>query len=574
MVAKIFFTLWNSFLQWRLPEETWSGPNARCPGQPPPSPDLGQVRGTAVKQAVSSCFPPVLSIRKPHCTDGDEIVGLLSGVVELLHNVGETPRRIAYPSRQEVSPLEQQIRPDRVAIYIRWSTEDQGDGTTLAVQSEACRHYLLSQGWAVRDDLIFIDDGFSGGSLDRPALTRLRQAVRQGLVDCVVVFRLDRLSRSVIDTVTLVLQEWADLTHVKSAREPVDTTTAMGRQFFYMLVSYAEWERNVIRERMFSGKLRRAREGRSPGMPAPYGYAKGPTAGALLPVAVEAAAVEQAFALAEQGESVRAIAAYLNRHGFPTRKGGPWATSIVSKLLRNPIYAGLLVWGRRRVNPRHGKAPGERRYVAAEPHAATAATTIPALVDPGRFERVQAWLQGRRSVAPGAAGSAHLLTGLLRCAACNSPMQYNRSGAWAYYRCAGRAEQAGRCGAHSVPAAPLEGALVGLVRQRYEPAVLAELELLREVCRREQQEQEAAARAARLAAVERLERQALLGQVAAEREMLGVPVVAKPEPAAPVDPWHSLPPEGQKEVLRSLLHQVRVHRKEKALLEVWVEWVE
>jgi hypothetical protein len=61
------------------------------------------------------------------------------------------------------------IDPDRVAIYIRWSTDDQGDGTTLDVQMEGCRHYALSQGWNVTEDLIFIDDGYSGGSLDRPA---------------------------------------------------------------------------------------------------------------------------------------------------------------------------------------------------------------------------------------------------------------------------------------------------------------------------------------------------------------------------------------------------------------------
>lgn len=97
-------------------------------------------------------------------------------------------------------------------------------------------------------------------------------------MDCVVVFKLDRLSRNVIDTVTLVLQEWEDLTHLKSAREPVDTTSAMGKQVFYMLVS----------ERMFGGKMRRAKEGRSPGFLAPYGYHKGPTPGTLALIDEEA----------------------------------------------------------------------------------------------------------------------------------------------------------------------------------------------------------------------------------------------------------------------------------------------
>ncbi|HYG59993.1 MAG TPA: recombinase family protein [Symbiobacteriaceae bacterium] len=490
--------------------------------------------------------------------------------------------------------MEKEIRPDQVAIYIRWSTEDQGDGTTLAVQSEACRHYLLSQGWQVRDDLIYVDDGHSGGSLDRPALTRLRRAVQAGKVDCVVVFRLDRLSRSVIDTVTLVLQEWADLTHVKSAREPVDTTTAMGRQFFYMLVSYAEWERNVIRERMFSGKLRRAREGRSPGMPAPYGYARGATPGALVPVESEVAAVRLAFTLADQGESVRAIAAHLARQGFPTRKGGPWATSMVSKLLRNPIYAGLMVWGRRRVNPRHGKVSGEPRYrVAAEPHARAEATAIPPLIERDRFDRVQAALAGRRRVAPGAAGSGHLLSGLLRCGACGAPMQYNRFRAWAYYRCGSKSEQAGRCTAPSVPAGVVEDALVALVRRRYEPEVQRQVSALWEACCREQAEQRAAEQASLAGALERLakqerrinrdyrqgsltaaERMQLLEQVAAARQALEAGPEAPPggQPSHCGDLWSCLAAAEQKDLLRTLLEEVRATRREKGLLELWVAW--
>jgi site-specific DNA recombinase len=103
---------------------------------------------------------------------------------------------------------EKGIDPDKVAIYIRWSTDDQSDGTTLEVQQEGCKHYLLSQGWVVNEDLIFVDDGWSGGNLERPAMTRMRTLVRAGKVDCVVVFKLDRLSRSVIDMVNLVLEEW------------------------------------------------------------------------------------------------------------------------------------------------------------------------------------------------------------------------------------------------------------------------------------------------------------------------------------------------------------------------------
>ncbi|HWI52739.1 MAG TPA: recombinase family protein, partial [Symbiobacteriaceae bacterium] len=84
-----------------------------------------------------------------------------------------------------------EIRPDHVAIYIRWSTEDQGEGTTLDVQMDGCKACLGIQGWQFTSDLVFIDDGYSGGSLDRPALTRLRRLVSRGGIDCVVVYKLD-----------------------------------------------------------------------------------------------------------------------------------------------------------------------------------------------------------------------------------------------------------------------------------------------------------------------------------------------------------------------------------------------
>lgn len=111
---------------------------------------------------------------------------------------------------------------DKVAIYIRWSTEDQGEGTTLDVQLEACRAYMASQGWSYREELVYVDDGVSGATMERPALTRLRAAVAQGQVECVVVYKLDRLSRSVADTARLVMDEWEGICSVKSAREPIE----------------------------------------------------------------------------------------------------------------------------------------------------------------------------------------------------------------------------------------------------------------------------------------------------------------------------------------------------------------
>jgi len=335
------------------------------------------------------------------------------------------------------------IDPDRVAIYIRWSTEDQGEGTTLDVQREACRSFLLSQGWAFSDSLIYVDDGLSGGTLERPALTRLRTAVASGLVDCVVVYKLDRLSRSVVDMVRLVLDEWDGRCHVKSAREPIDTVSQAGRLFFYQLMSFAEWERSMIRERTFAGKLRRAQEGKNPGMTAAYGYRLGP-GGAPVVEPGEAQVVQQIFRLYLFGMGCTQIARKLAELGHPSPAGRRWGSGQISRLLSNPIYAGTLVYGKQ-TSVRGRRVKSERPHVVRE-------GAVPAIVSAAEFAAVQAVKAGRPGVgrAQGSGrslSSQSLLNGVLRCA-CGHPCSGNGgSGArsrYRYYYCGSASCRGGR----------------------------------------------------------------------------------------------------------------------------------
>jgi site-specific DNA recombinase len=298
----------------------------------------------------------------------------------------------------------------RVAIYIRWSTDDQGEGTTLAVQLNACRTFVSSRGWRVPEELTFVDEGVSGSTLDRPALTRLRALVAAGAVDCVVVAKLDRLSRSVVDTVRLVLEEWEGRCHLRSALEPIDTVTPAGKLFFYQLMSFAEWERSAILERTFAGKLRRALEGRNPGMPAAYGYRLG--AGGMPVVEPGAAAVVRLiYRLCLSGLGCVQIARRLDELGHPSPAGKRWSSGQVARVLANPIYAGTLVYGRQ-VRVRGKKRRSDRPHLvlpgAAEP-----------LVDQETWAAAQEARARRKAVrrAPGgrAMASRSLLTGLLRC---------------------------------------------------------------------------------------------------------------------------------------------------------------
>lgn len=287
---------------------------------------------------------------------------------------------------------EAQIRPDHVGVYIRWSTEDQGEGTTLAVQRDACAAYVRSQGWQVPSDLVFVDDGYSGGTLDRPAMAALRKAVQTGRVDCVVCFKLDRLSRAVVDTVRLVLDEWDGLCHFKSAREPIDTATQAGKLFFYQLAQYAEWERDVIRDRTYSGKLRRAEAGGHQGPPA-FGYLlvpdpQNPKRSVRVPNEQEAQHVRAAFGQAALGTGCYAIAKGLNQAGSRTRTGNLWTPSSVAYMLRNPLYKGDAVFARRQVNPRRRRRPGEPVRVI-NPQPTTVHLERLAIVAPEQWQAAQ-----------------------------------------------------------------------------------------------------------------------------------------------------------------------------------------
>jgi site-specific DNA recombinase len=352
------------------------------------------------------------------------------------------------------------IHPEKVAIYIRWSTEDQGEGTTLDVQMEGCRHFVLSQGWCVTEAYIFIDDGYSGATLERPGLHRLRALVRQGAVECVVVYKLDRLSRSVADTARLCMDEWEALCCVKSAREPIDTTSQAGKMFFYTLMNYAEWERTVIRDRTHSGRVRRAQEGRNPGITVPYGYVTDGSTGGFVVVLDEAHLVRRIFDAYQLGAGLLTIANELNAAHITFRGGRPWQVNTIGYMLRNRAYVGDLVWGARMKNPRYQKRAGEKQVLQRSEPLVITAGVFPPLVSMETFSRVATIRAGRPCVQRGGGGrsmaSEYLLTGLLRCSGCGRPMvgQHNnpKSSTGYYYCCITRRDQ-GRsiCPATHVP---------------------------------------------------------------------------------------------------------------------------
>jgi site-specific DNA recombinase len=185
-----------------------------------------------------------------------------------------------------------ELRRIRCAVYTRKSTEENLDSefNSLDAQREAAEAYIASQreqGWVVLPTR-YDDGGFSGGSIERPGLQRLLEDVGAGRIDCVVVYKVDRLSRSLLDFAKII--EAFDRKGVSfvSVTQQFNTTTSMGRLTLNILLSFAQFEREIIAERIRDKVASARRKGKyMGGMPA---LAIGPAG--LLPNGVVAASLD------------------------------------------------------------------------------------------------------------------------------------------------------------------------------------------------------------------------------------------------------------------------------------------
>lgn len=327
---------------------------------------------------------------------------------------------------------------------MRVSTDEQAEeGTSIDVQIRQIRHYAELYGFPLSESDIYIDDGWSGKDLNRPALTRLRADSRAGLVDCVLVTKLDRFSRNLRDTVNLCLGEWQDEAepnrHValKSITEPFDTHTDFGRMVFGLLAMFAEFERRRIAERTWSGKTNRAEAGRNAGHRPAYGFrlVEAPEGkGSLFAVIPEEAAVIRKICdFYLQGMGDQQIARRLNEDGMRFRGGTLWMAQHVARILSNPLIAGQYAYGRRTVGPGGStvQLPQSEWVVSRDP-------AIPEpILSPALFARIRQERAGRRSQGRRPAAS-RLLSGLLRCGRCGSACGVKTCGPgvdYRYYRC-------------------------------------------------------------------------------------------------------------------------------------------
>ena len=230
----------------------------------------------------------------------------------------------------------------RCAVYTRKSTEEGLDRefNTLDAQRDACEAYVASQraeGWTLVPDR-YDDGGFSGATLDRPALRRLLADIEAGRVDVIVVYKIDRLSRSLMDFARLVEVFDAHGVTFVSVTQSFSTTTSMGRLTLNILLSFAQFEREVIGERIRDKFAASRARGMWMGGKVPLGYDVRERK--LVVNEAEAATVRLVFeGFAELGSGT-ALTKRLRAEGITTKRGKPIDKGDVYKLLNNRTYLG------------------------------------------------------------------------------------------------------------------------------------------------------------------------------------------------------------------------------------------
>ena len=349
----------------------------------------------------------------------------------------------------------------RCAIYTRKSTEEglEQEFNSLDAQREAGELYIKSQkheGWECLDTK-YDDGGFTGANMERPGLRRLLADIAAGKVDCVVVYKVDRLSRSLLDFAKIIeVFDRHQVTFV-SVTQSFNTASSMGRLTLNVLLSFAQFERDMISERT-RDKMRAARrKGRWVGGKPILGY--NVVNSKLVIEPLESLRVQQIFELYLDMKSTLQVARVLNERGWRTKDwttkkgrtigGGEFNKNKVTAVLTNATYIGMIEY--------EGQLhPGIQE----------------AIIKRDVFDRVQEILQQNSRMKKDLNRCKHnaLLQGLLRCAACNCGMShsYTKKGStlYRYYVCH-RAQKQGwaSCPSPSLPAAEIEDFVIDQIRR-------------------------------------------------------------------------------------------------------------
>ncbi len=316
-----------------------------------------------------------------------------------------------------------------IALYCRVSTDEQArEGVSLSEQQERLKAYCLAMGWNTKL-IVYVDDGYSAKNIDRPKLNALIKAVKNREISKIMVTKLDRISRKLLDLLNLIdLFQEHEVSFI-SISESFDTNTPSGRLTLQVLGAVAEFERERIRERVFENMYHAASNGKWLTQ-SPYGYKLEEKE--LVIDEKEAEIVKSVFNLfLEKGFGYYAIAKQLNEKGILSKFKKDWSIRTIKLMLTNPVYKGTLVWNRKDSSKKKRTEKNDAEWVVID-------DCLSAIIEKNVWDAVQKKVNSKQ-IAPRAKTSPHLLGGILKCGKCGKGMSIGWSGSknnrYRVYRC-------------------------------------------------------------------------------------------------------------------------------------------
>ncbi len=305
----------------------------------------------------------------------------------------------------------------RIAIYTRISTDEEHQPFSLEAQDHRLDAYIRSQdGWVLTHKF---SDQMTGSTLERPDLQRALAAARASFFDLLLVYRVDRIARSVRGLAQILEELYQAHVLFRSATEPFDTGTPAGRMMVQMLGVFAEFERATLIDRVINGMERKVARGGWMGGSAPYGYRLNQETRILEPDPERAHAIQTIFDLyVRERMGTRSVANWLTGNGYRSPTSKPWSHRSVQTIIENRVYLGEL-------NFRGTSHKG--------PHQP--------LVDTETFDAANRLLDERGETRAKCLSNStdYLLSGLCFCGVCDNRFLGNaahgRNGAYTYYTC-------------------------------------------------------------------------------------------------------------------------------------------
>lgn len=304
-----------------------------------------------------------------------------------------------------------EMKKKRIGAYIRVSTERQVEGYSIDGQITQIEQFCQFNGYDLVD--IYADRGISGKSMNRPALQRMLQDAKNGKLDCVIVYKINRLARNTSDLLTIVEELHRQNVEFFSLSERMEVKNSTGKLLLNILASFSEFERNTILENIYTGQYQRALEGYYQGN-IPLGYSNIPDNKKELMINQhEANIVNYIFESYAKGHGYRKIANALNHKGYVTKKGNPFSISAVTYILSNPFYIGKIQFAKYKDwNDKRRKGLNDKPVIAEGKHSP--------IIGKDLWDKVQA-RKKQVSKKPQVHGKGtNLLTGIIFCEKCGA----------------------------------------------------------------------------------------------------------------------------------------------------------